>query len=310
MRVSLLVLFASVVSALKLSWQIEVGDTNCVAVAEMDEVTVLVGCAGGVHAVDVVQEKVVQKIALAAVAAIVVDRANHYVYLLQGSNLTVVRTTDITKITASLHLGSIGAGIVKSADFDSRGYLFAATSSGVLVVNVKVPRSPVVVYLDPFSKYELTSGAYQADKQTFVAGMVGGVVLYRMVHPTSPSVTLKMDFEGGDAQVGIVGSSFAMCMVGTQKPFWVYDITDPSSPVFSENIYIRSCRRMATNGKDKACTAALTDADVLLLSGDNVSIPKSFTGNMGSISATLSADGDTLYTGLTTNGLGIYDVSL
>ena len=304
-----LFLVASVVSALP--WYIEVGDTKCAAVAEApDTSTVLVGCTDGVHAVDVATEKVVQRSALPEVAAIAVDSTHHYAYLLQASNVTVVRTRNIATTLTILDLAPFGVVSVKSAHLDTvRGYLFVATTTGVVVVNVKVPRRPVVVFQDTANAFELTSGAYQVSTQVFVGGVSGGVVVYDMSNPLEGALVVQKEIMGGNAQVGLVGTSLAVCMVGTLKPLYVYDITDPTTLVFTANEESEACSKIATDAKTKVCTASSEKADVWKVAGTSVSTPNGFSGNLGSISAALSGDGNILYMGLSSRGLGLYNVT-
>ena len=305
----LVVAFASVVSSLP--WYIEVGDTHCAAVAEApDTTTVLVGCTDGVHAVDIAEEKVVQRSALPEVAAIAVDSTHHYAYLLQASNMTVVKTSNIATTLATLDLAPLGVVSVKSAHLDTvRKYLFVATTTGVVVVNVKVPRRPVVVFQDKANVFELTSGAYQVSTQVFVGGVSGGAVVYDMSNPKEGVLVAQQKLLGGNSQVGLVGTSLAVCMVGTLRPLYVYDIADPSTPVFTANNESASCSKIATDAKTKVCTVSSENADVWDVVGTSVSTHNGFVGNLGSISAALSEDGNILYMGLASRGLGLYNVT-
>ena len=308
-RLFLVMAFASVVSA-SLPWFIEVGDTNCTAVAEAADVKrVLVGCANGVHAVDVERKEVVQKNAFVKeVVAMAVDSARHYAYLLQATNLTVVETTSISTEVATLDLSFLqDGGVVDSVTLDSeRGFLFVATTSGVVVINVKSPHRPVVAfhnYMDMFS------GAYQSSTQVFVGGVHYGVVMFDMSNPEEPVFIGNQSIPGVVSHVGLAGNSLAVCMVGTEKPLWIYDITDPSAAVLNANVETDFCGQVATDGKNKVVVVDQGGADWLDVSGDSVRVVVTFMGNLGSISAALSEDGNTLYTGCLEKGLGLYNVT-
>ena len=308
-RLFLVMAFASVVSA-SLPWFIEVGDTNCTAVAEAADVKrVLVGCANGVHAVDVEQKGVVQNVFVKEVVAMAVDSARHYAYLLQATNLTVVETTSISTKVATLDLSSVlqGGGVVSSATLDSeRGFLYVGNTRGVMVINVKSPHSPVVAFHNLMG---IISGAYQSSTQVFVGAWVSGIVMYNMSNPEEPGLYTKWAFPEVVSDVGIAGNSLAVCLVGTDKPLWIYDITDPSAPVFNARLETVFCGQVVTDGKNKVIVVDQGGAEWLDVSGDSVRIVVTFTGNLGSISAALSEDGNTLYTGCLEKGLGLYNVT-
>ena len=308
-RLFLVMAFASVVSA-SLPWFIEVGDTNCTAVAEAADVKrVLVGCANGVHAVDVERKEVVQKNAFVKVVAMAVDSARHYAYLLQATNLTVVETTSISMEVATLDLSPVlyEQGVVDSVTLDSeRGFLYVTSNRGLAVINVKSPHSPVLVFHDSLGMF---NGAYQSSTQVFVGALYYGIIKLDMSNPEEPGLYANQSIPGVVSDVGIAGNSLAVCMVGTEKPLWIYDITDPSAAVLEANMEMDFCGQVVTDGKNKVIVVDQGGAEWLDVSGDSVRVVVTFTGNLGSISAALSEDGNTLYTGCLEKGLGLYNVT-
>ena len=309
-RLFLVMAFASVVSA-SLPWFIEVGDTNCTAVAEAADVKrVLVGCANGVHAVDVERKEVVQKNAfMKEVMAMAVDSARHYAYLLQATNLTVVETTNISTEVATLDLSPVfqGGGIVQGASYNSaRRFLYVTTTRGVVVINVQSVLNPAWFLF----RLALLSGAYQSSTQVFAGGVQGGVAMYDVSNPFNQVVFIgNQSIPGVVSDVGLAGNSLAVCMVGTEKPLWIYDITIAPSPVLDANVETDFCGEVVTDGKNKVIVVDQGGAEWLDVSGDSVRVVKTFTGNLGSISAALSEDGNTLYTGCLEKGLGLYNVT-
>ena len=306
-KLFLIAAFASVASA-ALPWNITVEDTACLAVAETEDVNVaLVGCAGGVHAVDVVQMKVVQTTAVTEVAAIAA--LNTYTYLLQTDTLTVVRTADITSAVATLNLATFAAGRVTSVSTDVRGFLYVSTmKAGVVVINVTDPTHPARVFQDTTSQLEMTSGTYQSSTQLFFGGVMGGVVVYNMSTPAEPVLLANKTVLGGNAQVAVTGATLVVCMVGTRTPVYVLDITDPADPTFGANFY-SNCDKVVSDGQGKVCTMSQEYAEVFAVTGTTLKQREIFTGSLGARSVALSKDSSTLYMGTVSMGLGLYNVT-
>ena len=307
MHTSLFVVaFASVVSAVPS--YIAVADTNCVAVADAPDVRrVLVGCTNGVYAVHP-EGGVLKGHALRGVRAIAVDSANHYAYLCQKDNLTVIRTSEITTSLANVNLTYYGVSDVTTASFDARGYLFLSTTIGIVVINVKVPRSPVVVYQDKVNVFSMSSGAYDSDRQLFMGATGESVVIYDVSTPSEGVLLSKHVMQSG-SPVGMIGAlheAVAVCTLGDAKSLWILSTDDPKNPVYSVKSLSDACDYMATNNKDTLCTVSDSKATLYDVSGTSAKEINSYPGPPNARSAALSEDGNSLYVGLSSQGLAIY----